>query len=216
MIFTTDCLDELLGCFLSVFSAKAAMEGKTKFAESVGEEIADTRLSISDRPQYKDGFYYSGWDDEGVDRKDLTLVKSGVLQSLYHNTNTANYYNTNTTGHAVRSAKSALTVSPTQLVIDPGKIADKDLRGGEYLEIIKMSGLHSGSNAITGDFSFGIEGVLYRGHEAIEYVKEVTVSGNFFQILNQIADFGNTLHANTAKSFFSPIIRFKGLSVAGK
>ena len=51
-----------------------------------------------------------------------------------------------------------------------------------------MSGL-SGSNAITGDFSFGIEGVLYRGHEPIEYVKEVTVSGNFFQIINQIADF---------------------------
>ena len=36
------------------------MEGKTKFAESVGNEIADTRLNISDRPQYKDGFYYSG------------------------------------------------------------------------------------------------------------------------------------------------------------
>ena len=117
-------------------------------------------------------------------------------------------------GSCCEICKSALTVSPTQLVIDPGKIADKDLRGGEYLEIIKMSGLHSGSNAITGDFSFGIEGVLYRGHEIIEYVKEVTVSGNFFQILNQIADFGNTLHANTAKSFFSPIIRFKGLSVA--
>ena len=32
------------------------MEGKTKFAESVGNEIADTRLNISDRPQYKDGF----------------------------------------------------------------------------------------------------------------------------------------------------------------
>ena len=83
------------------------MEGKTKFAESVGNEIADTRLNISDRPQYKDGFYYSGWDDEGVDRKDLSLVKDGVLQSLYHNTNTANYYKTETTAHAVRSAKSA-------------------------------------------------------------------------------------------------------------
>ncbi len=215
VVFDINALKALLGSFASVFSAKAAKEGKSSWKDKLGEAVADTRLTWRDRPLFDKGFSRSGFDDEGVAHKDLTLIKNGVLQSFYHNTATARFFKTKTTGHASRSPQGPLGVSGTQWVIDPGQDEDASLLNGRVLKVFNLQGLHSGTSAITGHFSLGAEGFLVQDGKEIQAVKNITVAGNLFTLLQSIEAMGRTLQVDTLDGFFSPMIRFKGLRIAG-
>ena len=105
--------------------------------------------------------------------------------------------------------------SGTHLVFDTGHDSNEQVQSGRYIKVIGLKGLHSGTNAISGQFSLAIDGILMNGNEVEQYVRDVTISGNFFSLLNQVESIGNTLEENTGKSFFAPLIKFGGISVAG-
>jgi PmbA protein len=215
VIFDIDEWQNLMGAFLGAFSAKAAMEGTAYYRDKLGQSIASSEITIRDCPQYTDGFSYSGFDDEGFMRKDMMLVDQGVMKSLYHNSATARYFKVPNTGHAARGPRGSLGTSSTQLVLDRGRANIKDLYAGTVLKVISLKGLHSGTNAISGYFSLAVEGLLQREGQTEQYVKDVTLSGNFYELLQQIQAVGDRLDPSSSWSFFSPEIRFGGLSVAG-
>jgi len=215
VIFDIDEWQSLIGAFLGAFSAKAAMEGTAYYREKLGQSIASSEITIRDCPQYADGFSFSGFDDEGFIRKDMMLVDKGVMKSMFHNSATARYFKVPNTGHAARGPRGSLGTSSTQLVLDRGGTNTKDLYAGTVLKVISLKGLHSGTNAISGYFSLAVEGLLQREGQTEQYVKDVTLSGNFYELLQQIQAVGDRLDPSSSWSFFSPEIRFGGLSVAG-
>ena len=215
VIFSTDEWESILSAHLGAFSAKAVKEGTSYYREKLMKSIAVSGLTIRDRPQYADGFSYSAFDDEGMPCQDLTVIDKGVLQSFFHNSATARFFKQKSTGHASRGAKGSLGVSPTQLVIDKGNASKSELYKGDVLKVISLKGLHSGTNAISGHFSLAIEGVMVKDGVEGQMVKDVTLSANFYDILNVIQAIGSTLEASSGRGFFSPEIRFSGMSVAG-
>lgn len=215
LIFTPDLFKSVFGCFTNIFSGKSAMEKTNPFADSLNKKVMSEKISINDLPQYKNAFFKSYVDSEGVPQSDFNLVENGVLKSFYHNSATANYFGTKSTGHGSRGAKSSLGVGGTTKVISGGDISEAKIKGGEYFEVHELSGLHSGANAISGDFSFGASGYLVREGKRVLPVRGVTVSGNFHKMLLDIELIGDSIHATTDKSFFSPTFRFERVSVAG-
>lgn len=215
VIFSVDEWESLLGAHLGAFSAKAAKEGTAYYRDQLMKSIANAGFTMKDAPQYADGFSYSAFDDEGMPRQDLTVVDQGVLKSFYHNSATAKFFKTQSTAHAGRGARGSLGVSPSQIVFDVGSASEKDLYSGQVLKVISLKGLHSGTNAVSGHFSLAIEGVLYKDGAPGQMVKDVTLSGNFYELLNGIQGIGSKLEASSGRGFFSPIFRFGGLSVAG-
>ena len=183
LIFEPDLFESVFGCFTNVFSGKSAMEKTNPFADKLNKKVMNEKISISDVPQYKDAFFKSYFDAEGREHQDLNLVENGVLKSFYHNSATANYFGVEPTGHGSRGAKSALGVSGTTKIIQAGDTADTKIKSGEYFEVHELSGLHSGANAISGDFSFGASGYLVKEGKRVLPVRGVTVSGNFHKML---------------------------------
>ncbi|MGL5481873.1 MAG: metallopeptidase TldD-related protein, partial [Aeromonas veronii] len=72
------------------------------------------------------------------------------------------------------------------------------------------------ADAVSGDFSFGASGFLCRDGVRLQPVRGITVAGNFYRLLGELEAVGDTLHHNDGKGFYAPLIRFGGLSVAGK
>lgn len=216
IIFSPDEFVSVMGCFSNIFSAKKAWEETNPFRDKLGKVVADSNLTIMDVPKYQDAFFRYDFDSEGVARQDLTLIENGVLKSFYHNTATANYFKTKTTGHGSRGPKSSLGIGGTNKLIKVGKSSEGDITSGTYLELHTLQGLHSGANSITGDFSFGASGYLCRDGKRIQPVNGITVAGNFHQMLMNIAAIGDKLKSNESRSFFAPLLRFEKLSVAGK
>ncbi|MEN9450818.1 MAG: hypothetical protein RJA83_1436 [Pseudomonadota bacterium] len=215
VIFSTEVLGELLYSFSNYLSAKEAMEKTNPWESKLNQAVAFSKFTLIDVPAYPDAYTKYYVDSEGVPKKDLTLIENGILKSFYHNTATAKYFKTATTGHASRSAKTSLNVSGTNWLIKPGTMTENDLSAGTYLEILDTMGLGRGDN-LSGDFSFGASGYLVKDGVRIQPVKEITIAGNFNKILTSELKMGATLLANADKTFFSPKIRFSDLYIAGK
>lgn len=215
IIFAADQFVDVFNCFSNIFSAKAAWDKLNPFADKLGKSVAHSELSVMDMPMYKDAFFKYEFDSEGMIRSDLALIENGKLNSFYHNCATANYFKTKTTGHASRGPRSSMGVGGTNRVIKAGETAEKDVVSGEYIELHSLQGLHSGANAISGEFSFGASGYLCKDGKRIKPIKGITVAGNYHHMLMKIKAIGDVIHANTDKSFFAPKICFEKLSVAG-
>ncbi|MNQ55304.1 peptidase PmbA [compost metagenome] len=119
-------------------------------------------------------------------------------------------------GSAARSARSALDVTARHLVFGTGPHSEGEVQSGDYLELVKLDGLHSGADAVSGDFSFGASGFLCRDGVRVQPVRGITVAGNFYRLLGELEAVGDTLHHNDGKGFYAPLIRFGGLNIAGK
>lgn len=215
VIFDQNEQASLFGAFVMALSGKAAKDGLNPWRDRLGEALTDSRLSLWDRPLNTEGHGYELFDAEGSACQDLGLLVEGRLESLLHNTATAAHFGTRTTGHAARGPRSPLGVAPHQLHIPGGGAGRSELTAGEYLLITDLTGLHSGANALSGDFSFGASGFLCREGEVQQAVRGITVAGNFYQMLNKLACIGDTPVWNWSRSALMAPIRFAGLAVSG-
>ncbi|MBH46826.1 MAG: Zn-dependent protease [Halobacteriovorax sp.] len=215
VVFDTDNLAELWGCFLRVFSAKAAIDKVNPWAKKLGSAVASKSLTLIDEPRFKSGLSYQSFDDEGVKSESLKLIDQGVLANFLHNTATANELKTSNNGRAGRGPRGSLGVSSTHLVFAPGTDSDSDVHQGKYLEIVSLQGLHSGVDVISGDFSFGGSGYLIENGTRSQAVRNITISGNFYELIQNMGPIGKTIYTSSDCNFFAPAMRFENISVAG-
>lgn len=210
--FTADCLRDIIECFGNFYSAKSAKDKVNPWANKLGEEVISADLTIEDHPLYEKSFRVSKFDAEGAPRKPLKLIENGVLKSFYHNSATASFFGTTTTGHASRGAASSLNVSGTNLLVQGKKLKPAP---SKYLEVIQMDGLHSGANRVTGNFSVAIKGYVIENGQRKSTFGNITLSGNLVELLKRAEVIGNELEESSDRTFFSVPIIFDHVSIAG-
>jgi PmbA protein len=84
---------------------------------------------------------------------------------------------------------------------------------GDGLLISDLAGLHSGANAVSGDFSVSAEGRLVEQGKKSRAVEQITIAGNFFTLLKDVLAVGADLEYKGSIS--SPSVLVRELSVAG-
>lgn len=215
VVFDANVQVQLLNAFSQMWSGKWAQDGINPLRNRLGEQVFDPRLTLIDRPQATDGLGFTAFDDEGVPTRETTLVNQGVLETLVHNTATARHYGVQTTGHAARSAKSPLNVGLHQLFLLPGPDSESVMTSGEYLEISKLDGLHSGINPVSGEFSCGASGTLYRDGELVQVVRGITVAGNLYRMLGEVRGVGQQMRWEDQKGSCMAPIRFAEMAISG-
>lgn len=211
--FSEDSLQSIINCFSNFYSAKASMDQMNPWAAKLGDVVTSKDLTFIDHPLFERSFRTTKFDSEGVERRPLTLIENGELKSFYHNSVTASFFKTKTTGHAARGPSAPMGVFGTDLLIQGKNV--KPLPD-KYLEVIQLAGLHSGANRVTGTFSLAIKGYLWERGERVATIGNVTISGNLMDFLNNVEVVGTELLASTDESFFSVPLIFHGVSVAGQ
>jgi PmbA protein len=215
VILRNDASANLLATFSPVFSAENTQAGKSLLKEKVGTKIASAKVSIIDNPFLENGIASRTFDGEGVASSKLEVVQDGVLQSLLHNQKTAKKDQTVTTGHATKNSyKGALSVGPSNFYIQPSSSNYDELIASmeEGVIITELSGLHSGANQVSGDFSVAANGFYVKNGRVETPVNLMTIAGNFYDLLNNIEEVGSDL-TFTLGNFGSPSVRIKSLSV---
>ena len=76
--------------------------------------------------------------------------------------------------------------------------ADKNLAAleselGDGLVITQLDGLHAGANVTSGDFSLLSKGYLLEGGKRVRPVEQITIAGNFYELLKNIRAVGSDL-----------------------
>ena len=120
-------------------------------------------------------------------------------------------------GNAARSGVGGpIQVAPTNLFFKPGEhgldtlLSDMD----DGLLITELGGLHAGANPISGDFSLIAKGYLVVNGQRARPVEQITIAGNFYQLLKEIKAVGNDLEFRGG-GIGSPSVDVGSLSVSG-
>ena len=185
---------QLLGIIGFTLSGEAVLKGRSLFADRLGESVASSRFSMVDDPTDMRAFTATDTDGEGLATRRNVLIDGGVLQGFVHNAYTARRAGTVSTGSAVRGGfKSTPGVGTQAVSLLPGTQSQAELLAsvGEGILVADVSGLHSGVNPISGDFSTGAEGLRIRNGELAEPVREFTIASTLQKMLKDVAAVGN-------------------------
>lgn len=196
MILRYDAMQSLLATFCGIFSAENAQQGLSLLKGRAGEKIAADCVTLMDDPLLEGGFDSAPFDGEGVASKTKAVVESGVLKTLLHNRKTAKKQGVASTGNALRPGLSApITVAPTNFFFKPGDktLAELEADMSDGLVITDLSGLHAGANMTSGDFSLLSKGYLLKDGKRVQPVEQITIAGNFYDVLKNIRAIGSDL-----------------------
>lgn len=205
-----------LGVLAGALSAEAVQKQRSLFAGLVGERVGAETFTLVDDGRLLAGPAASPFDDEGVPTGRTDLFTRGTLNGFLHDTYSAHRGGTVSTGNARRGGyRSAPGVGISNFYVEPG---DTDLAGlleraeGGVL-IQDVSGVHSGANAISGEFSVGATGLRISGGALGEPLREMTIASTIPDMLQAVAAVGSDLRFFTAVGV--PSILIGGMTVAG-
>jgi len=208
---------DFIGAFSDVFLADKAQKGLSLLAGKLNEKIASDVLTLRDDPVYPGSIFAEPFDAEGVASVNKAVIENGVFKTFLHNLKTAAKDGVESTGNASKASyKSPVKVAPKILYAVPGEISKEDLleAAGEGIYITDLAGLHSGTDEISGDFPLSAEGSLIEGGKLTKPVEQITIAGNFFDVLKDIESAADNLKFNYSGEG-APDVCIKSLSVAG-
>lgn len=206
----------VLAVVAGMLSGERVVKGRTPFADRVDEAIGSGRLTLFDDPTDAASLSATATDGEGLACRPVPLVTEGRLVGFLHDSRSARGCGARSTGSALRSVRGAPSPGHRSLHVAPGEGDLPSLIAGvdDGLLVASLQGLHSGINAVSGDFSVGVEGVVIRDGQLAEPVREGTLAGAIPRMLQDIVAVGADLDSQPGGSIV-PSMAIDGLTLGG-
>jgi PmbA protein len=196
VVFEPEITATILAIIGGTLDGEAVLKGRSLFADRVGESVSVGDFTLVDDPTDPEAYGAARFDAEGLATRRNALIEGGVLRKFLYNTYSARRAGMASTASAVRAGfKSGPGTGARALMVVPGRLTPDEIltQVGEGLLVQSVSGVHSGVNPISGDFSVGAEGVLIRGGELAGPVRELTIASTIQRMLTGVVALGNDL-----------------------
>ena len=194
VLFRNDMFGQLFATFTSMYSAENVQKGLSIIAGKEGTKIASELLTVYDDPLLPISPNSRPFDDEGVPTVKKTLVENGVLKTFLYDLKTAAKAGTKSTGNAIKSSYRAKpSISMINTVVQPGEKSFNTLVSelDEGIVVTELTGLHSGANPISGEFSLGASGFYVKNGSIVNPVEQFTISSSILKVYNSIVAVGS-------------------------
>ncbi len=194
------CLMKLLDPMLDAMNGYNLYMHRSFLTDRLHKLVASSLLTLTDEPQRKGAFGACLYDLEGVRTQFTPLIQEGRLMTYFFST----YY--------ARKMKTQPTLSGSNvLCIAPGSRTRQEILS-DYEETILITGFLGGNcNEVTGDFSYGIEGQLFRKGERIQGVSGMNITGNMLQLWQNLCQ----ITSDTERTFdgYFPTLFFENINL---
>lgn len=217
-ILRNEAFQQFFMVFFGNFLATTMQRGLSLLADKEGTAIASDCFTVKEIPMFDKALTKIPFDDEGVLTTEKAIIDKGTFATALYDLKSANKAGRASTGNGFR-AGSTVSEMPTNLIVEAG---EKDLEGlmeevGEGIMLTDLSGLHAGVNAISGDFSLLCEGYLIEGGKKGRPVEQITVAGNFYDVIKSIKSVGNDIInlPSGEGEFFTPSVYVGELAISG-
>jgi PmbA protein len=193
VVLTPFVTAQFLSIIGSTLSGESLVKGRSLFRDRLGEQVASDTVTLVDDPTNPLAYTATDVDGEGLAARRNVLIDGGVLAKFVHSSYSARRASTASTGNAVRGGYASSTgTGCLALQLQPGTrdqaalLADID----EGVLVDMVYGLHSGVNAVSGDFSTGASGLLIREGELDAPVREFTIGSTLQRMLLDVVEVG--------------------------
>ncbi len=185
---------QFLGIISSTLNGESVSKGRSFFADRLGDQVADSRITLIDDPTNPLAYTATDIDGEGLAARRNVLIENGVLKKFVHSSYSARRMNTVSTGNGVRGGFAGSPgVGCMALQLAPGTKTQQQLiaevEDGVWVQMVQ--GLHSGVNPISGDFSTGASGLLINNGQVGAPVREFTIASTLQKMLLDVVALGN-------------------------
>jgi PmbA protein len=187
---------QFLGIIGGTLNGESVVKGRSLFANRIGEVVANPLLTLVDDPTNPLAYTATDIDGEGLAARRNALIQDGVLQKFVQSSYSARRMGVAPTGNGLRGGYGG---SPSAgclaLQIVPGLRSQAEIVAGidDGILIQQVQGLHSGVNAVSGDFSTGAAGLLIKNGTVGAPVREFTIASTLQKMLLDIAEVGGDL-----------------------
>jgi PmbA protein len=183
-------------------SGRALQQKASCLEGKLGKQIASKILTMQDDPFVEKGLASRFYDGEGMAAKKRLIIEDGVLRTFY----ISNYY-------AKKMGVEPTSSSPANVIFKTSDISKEDLIKGIKKGILITSFIGGNSNPATGDFSFGIVGLLVEDGQIVHPVNEMNISGNALDFMMRLSAVGNDPFPYA--SLRSPTLLFDDVQFSG-
>jgi PmbA protein len=193
VVFDPRVTSTLLSVLSSAFSGEAVNKGRSLFADRLGEVVASPSITLVDDPTDPRAFGAGAFDAEGLACRRNLLIDAGTLRSFVFDTGSARRAGTTSTASAVRGGYgSTPTAGCRALALAPGSLDALGVLAAvsDGLYVQSVTGVHSGVNPVSGDFSVGVEGLLICDGALGAPVREVTIASTLQKMLQSVLHVG--------------------------
>lgn len=170
----------LLDPMLDALNGNNLYQQRSFLRDKLHQNITSPLFTLRDEPQRHGAFGACHFDYEGVATHETEIISQGVLRTFFLDTYQAG-----------RLQESPTMSAPSVLVVEPGERSLAQITASSE-ELLVITGFIGGNhNETTGDFSFGIEGLLYRNGKLIQSVAGMNITGNMLELWQNLIEVGN-------------------------
>ncbi len=202
MVVDRDAATSLIVRLLSPASGASVQQGRSMWADRLGQKVVDEKLSITNNPLIPGAIASQPFDDEGVAGFEMPIIENGTLKNYFLDT----YY-------ARKLDAKPTTGSWGNIVVKPGRrdLATilRDVGTGIYV----TSWLGGNADPTTGDFSFGLRGHLIDRGAIGSPVGEMNVTGNLLTLFGALDELANDPWEHSM--FRTPSMVFENVQFSG-
>lgn len=213
IVFEANAAEDLLGDLFDAVNGGAVFRRASFLVGKLGETIASPLVTIVDDGLMPGALGSRPFDGEGLATRRTVVIENGVLKNYLLNTYTARKLCLASTGNAVRGLTGAPSVGVGNFFLAPGVYDPTDMiksvKDGFYV----TETIGFGFNPVTGDYSRGAAGWWIENGELAFPVEEVTIAGNFRDMLRGIEMIGNDLRFRG--KIAAPTVKIDRMTVSG-
>lgn len=215
VVFSNRVSPAVMGMYLGAASAESVLKGQSRFSDKLGHKVAVDDLEVICDPTIKGAPGSRLCDSEGILCRKTPLIEGGVLKTFIHNLETSKKMSCEPTGHGQRSIQGKAGMGFSNLMVKKGEKSLSELFHSvdRCLWVTKLEG-SAACSQISGELSIGVQGFLVEGGEIVHPVDAVTLSGNFFDFIQDIQGFSSD-YSDSFQSTKVPDLLIGKLALSG-
>ncbi len=206
---------EFLEALAPSFRGDEIYKGRSSLAGRLGQRVYSPLLTVVDDRGLQEGVASLPFDGEGYPARRLPLVEQGKVQNFLMDTYYGKKMGTVGNGSCVRLGfDRPPSVGTSNLFIVSGDLSDEAIfaQFPQALWVTEVMGMHA-IDAISGDFSVGVQGFEIHRGEVGRPVKKMALAGNLHRLFDDILAVGS--HQRFYFSVGAPTLAFAELSLSG-
>lgn len=184
-------------------SGRQIMDGKSRWADALGEEVAAASFTLTDDPFNLALSGATPFDAEGVPVRPMPIIEKGLLKTHIDDSYSARRRGTASTGHA--GGLHGICLAP----------GDRDLASlrTDAPQLVAVERFSGNLDPVSGDFS-GVakNSHYYEGGEYRHPLTETMIAGNFFELLKNIVGVSDRAEP-WCDAYLAPWLLVDGISV---
>ena len=194
VVLSSGVVCELLDAFLPAFFAKNVQAHMSVLEGRMGQQVAAEAVTLVEEPAMDGGIRCRRFDDEGQLTQRKALLEGGKLSALLYDKRSALQEEAVPGGNGFKTGfAEEVGIGYTNMVLQCGeKTMEQQLQDmGNGLLITGVSGTFAGANPSTANFSLIAKGYRVENGQRGRGVVQITIAGNFFEMLQAVCSVGN-------------------------